>query len=117
MIRGRRFETLLPFLKTLKLKINMDYADIEYKGSKYPVRVSHMALKGLKADTGKTVEDLSMKNIELYESLFYHSLRAGAEYTGQPMTLKKEDMEKVLDACLFQFVGLIPQFFNTEKKS
>ena len=89
----------------------MDTVNIKYKGKDYPVRVSYYALKMLRAETGKNIEDAE-KDIAIYESLLYHSLMAGAQYTGQQLDLKKDDMVWMLDACFDQFVAALGKFFQ-----
>ena len=88
----------------------MDVVNIEYKGKKYPVRVSYYALKMLRAETGKNIEDAE-KDMAIYESLLYHSLVAGANYTGQELDLDKEQMVWMLDACFTDFIAALGKFF------
>lgn len=89
---------------------------ITYKEKKYPIRVSYRTLKGVKADTGKDLEDIGSLELHEYESLLYHSLAAGAKVVDKEPPFTKEDMEDVLDECMMEFVGLIPTFFPSPEK-
>ena len=93
----------------------MDY--LNYKKSKWPVRVSYYALKQYQVETGKdvsTIED-DMTNLEV---LLFHSLVAGSKAENTEMTIKRDDMEFMLDECLNDFnVILIGSFQNTPKPS
>lgn len=85
---------------------------IEYKEKKYPIRISYIALNGFKKDTGKGFADLGEEmDLEYYESLLFHSLRAGCLFEGIEMPFEKKDMELVLDMCMMDFLLLIPKFF------
>lgn len=94
---------------------------ITYNNKQYPFRVGYYAIKHasleIKETTGK---ELSMDDIfseeagmEIYEPLLYHSLVVGAKVTDIPLDLKREDMEFVLDFCLFEFVSKLVTFFPT----
>lgn len=92
---------------------------ISYKNKKYPVRVGYYALKhatreveeknpGVKVE----MEDVLSGNMEIYEPLLFHSLVMGAKAMDKELTdIKREDMEFVLDECLFEFIAIIPKFF------
>lgn len=85
---------------------------VEYQGKQLPIRVSYYAMKVLKEKSGKRFEDID-QDVELYLPLFYASLQAGAWAVNQPLEIKEEDAEKVLDVCFFDFIKLIPEFFQT----
>lgn len=84
---------------------------ITYKNEKYPFKVGYYALKMLKQDTGKSLESLGQDDLEVYESLLFHSLKQGHTLENKEFKFTKEDMEQVLDECFFEFVELIPTFF------
>lgn len=74
------------------------------------MRVSYFALKNVKSDTGKTVEEAG-DNMEVYESLLWYSLVSGHRFEQKDLALRREDMEDVLDHCFFEFTRAIPKFF------
>lgn len=86
---------------------------VEYQGKKLPIRISYYAIKILKEKSGKRFEEID-EDVALYAPLFYASLQAGAWATNTPLEIKEEDVEKVLDACFFDFIKLIPEFFQTK---
>jgi hypothetical protein len=94
----------------------MDFAHITYKNKQYPIRVSYFAMKHFQAATGKNIEELTSNDISAYEHLLYPAMQAGAKYCDTTLELKPEDMEYVLDECLFEFIELIPRFFEVTKK-
>lgn len=83
---------------------------ITYKGTKYPVRIGYFVLKMVKAETGKSIEDAS-EDLSIYETILFYALQKGARVTGQEFSFTKEQMEDVLEECLFEFIALIPSFF------
>lgn len=89
---------------------------INYKGEKYPVRISYYAIKKLK-DEGKNIQlgvddqSLASMDAEILEILLYHSLIAGAKAENKEMELPREEMEWVLDECMLEFIKLLPLFF------
>lgn len=85
---------------------------INYKGKKYPIRISTYAMKMLQKETDKTVDDLmNVNDIALYEPLLYYAMVAGAKAEGSELDILREDVEWVLDECFIEFVKLIPKFF------
>ena len=89
---------------------------ITYKEKKYPIRISYMAIMGLKEDTGKGMEDMGEgMDKATIESLAYHSLKSGAKAQGNEMPFKKEDIEDILEDCFMEFISLIPLFFPEDK--
>jgi hypothetical protein len=83
---------------------------ITYRGEKFPVRISYYCIKKFQEETGKSIEELD-KDISLLEVLLYHGLVAGAKAENVPMTLKKEDMEFVLDESMNEFNEILMSFF------
>jgi hypothetical protein len=97
---------------------------INYKGKKHPVKIGYYVLKMLKAETGKEITDVFQEgntNLEIYEPLLFYALKKGAKDTDQEFAFKMEDMEDVLDDCLFDFIAMLPDFFpqlqQTDKKT
>jgi hypothetical protein len=86
---------------------------INYQEKQYPVRVSYWVMKALKEKSGKRFEEID-EDVALYEPLFYAALQAGAWEMNQELTIKEEDVPKVLDACFFEFISFIPEFFAKE---
>jgi catalase len=88
------------------------YKTINIKGKEYPVRVSYIVLKRVKEDTGKALEQVTGNDFEVYESLLYYALQQGAKAADKADPgFEKKDMEEMLDACFFEFVKIIPDFF------
>ena len=89
---------------------------IEYKKKKYPIRISYMAIMGLKKDTGKGLEDMgSGMDEKTIESLLFHSLKSGAVAEGNEMPFKKADLVDILEECFMDFISMIPKFFPDNK--
>jgi len=97
---------------------------IIYNKKEYPISVGYYALKHTSRELTKDgKENLSMEailsgNIESYEPLLYYSLVMGAKKEGQTLDLTREDMEFMLDECLWKFIEILPKFFpqgNVEK--
>ncbi len=84
---------------------------ITYKEQKYPVRVSYLALKKLKATTGKALADVANDDFEVYEKLFYYAMVSGANAVDEKLKFEETDMEDILDECFMEFMELIPLFF------
>ena len=78
----------------------MDY--LTYKGVKWPLRVSYYALKKYQLETGKDIDTLQ-DDIENLEILVHYSIEAGCRAEDKEFTLKREDMELVLDESLSEF--------------
>ena len=93
---------------------------IAYKDDKYPIRISYYALKMVKQETGKALDNLE-EDITLLEPLLFYSLAAGHKAEGKNFTVNREEIEFMLDECWLDFVELIKNFFpngdpNVEKK-
>ena len=66
------------------------------KATSYFASFSYYAISRLKLETGKDIADID-KDVEAYETLFYHALVAGCTHEGvQPPT--KEQVPGILDA-------------------
>jgi len=92
---------------------------INYKGTKYPIRVAYRALNGFKKDTGIDFEKMGKgeeKDLEYYEPLLFYSLVSGCKGEEIKMPFTREQMPDVLDECMFEFVALLPLFFPEELK-
>lgn len=83
---------------------------LPFRGQKYPVRISYYAIKKFQQETGKAIEELD-SDISLLESLLWYGLVAGAQADNVELTLKKEDMEFVLDESLIDFNEILMSFF------
>lgn len=87
------------------------------KGKKHPVRISYFALKMLKAEAGVSLENIAKQDdFSAYETLLFYSLMQGAKVTEQEFTIKREDIEMIMDEVFFDFIKLIPIFFPSAKK-
>ena len=91
----------------------MDY--LEYKGDKWPLRVSYYALKQYQAETGKGIETLD-EEISNLEILLHFAIVAGCKAEDKEFTLKREDMEFLLDESLPQFNEILTGSFAAQTK-
>lgn len=90
---------------------------ITYKEKQYPVRLSYRVFKGLKKDLGKVnLKDLESLDPDLLEAMMWHGLVVGHRFTGETLELKRQDMEDVLDECMFEFIELVPIFFPKKEE-
>ena len=89
---------------------------LECKGQELPIRVSYYALKKMKQSLGRTVSLTDSSDYDAYEELLYHSLVKGHKEEGIEMPFKREDMEDVMDEVYFDFIALIPFFFQTKEE-
>lgn len=87
---------------------------ITYKKKQYPIRLSYLALKKFKQETGKDFEKLDDNDIEIYETMLFYALESGGKAMDTPNPFKREIMEEILDECFFDFVKLVPKFFPAE---
>jgi len=86
----------------------MDY--LTYKKEKWPLRVSYYALKQYQLETGKGIEALE-EEISNLEILLHYSIVAGCRATDKEFTLKREDMEFLLDESLTEFNEILTGSF------
>ena len=85
---------------------------ITYKKQKLPIRVSYFVMKKIKEVHGKEIDELTDKDISIYEDFLYYALISGHRAEGKTMTLEQKDMEDVLDETFFEFIKLIQEFFQ-----
>jgi hypothetical protein len=85
---------------------------IKYKGEDLPIRVSYYALKMLKAECNKPISQLKEDDYDAYEALLYYALKQGFKKVEKEFTIKREEMEDVMDECFFEFIKIIPSFFT-----
>ena len=89
---------------------------VEYltiQDTKYPVRIGYSVMKHVKAKTGLSFSEALQKaskeeDLEIYETILYHALKMGAfAETGKAeIPFNEEDMEMVLDLCLYDLMPL-----------
>jgi len=83
---------------------------ITYKGEKWPVRISYFSIKKFQEETGKNIEEIE-KDISLLEVLLWYGMIAGHTAENKPMTLKRDDMQFILDESMNEFNDIIISFF------
>ena len=83
---------------------------LPYKGEKWPIRISYYAIKMFQEETKKDVSEID-KDISLLEVLLWFALIAGHTAEGKPMTLKRDEMQFMLDESLDEFNELMMSFF------
>lgn len=86
----------------------MDY--LTFKGEQWPVRVSYYALKQYQLETGKGIETLE-DDVTNLEILLDYALKAGCKAEDKEYTLKREDMEFILDESLSDFNKILTGSF------
>jgi len=91
----------------------MDY--LNYKGDKWPLRVSYYALKQYQLETGKGIETLE-DEISNLEILLHFAIVAGCKAEEKEFTLKREDMEFMLDESLNDFNAILTGSFPDPQK-
>jgi hypothetical protein len=89
---------------------------ITYKGEKWPVRISYYAIKKFQEETKKDISELD-KDIAFLEILLWYGLIAGHIAETKPMTLKREEMEFILDESMNEFNEAILSFFPLQTDS
>lgn len=85
---------------------------ITYKKTKYPVRISYMALKHFRQEAKELYPENSVEindsmDLGLFEILLYFAMLAGHHALDQEMVLERKDMEYVLDESLTEFIGIL----------
>lgn len=87
---------------------------LKVKEENLPIRISYFALKKFQEETGKSLmggEGLQDMFTGELEVLLFYGLQSGHKMEGKVFSYKKEQMEDILDMCLFEFIKLIPEFF------
>jgi len=82
----------------------MDY--ITFKGKKWPVRISYMALKRYQMETGKSIETLE-EDLTNFEILLHFALQAGCKAMDKECPFERKDMEEILDESLQEFTQIM----------
>lgn len=90
--------------------MNAEVKYISFKNQQWPIRVSYYAIKKFQEETKKDISEVD-KDISLLEVLLWYSLIAGHTATGVPVTLKREDMEFILDESMVEFNEILMSFF------
>ena len=86
---------------------------LKFENQELPIRISYYALKRLKLDLGRSFStDDDGTDYEVYETLLYYALKKGYEKTDKEFPFSKDDMEKIMDEVYFDFLRLIPEFFE-----
>lgn len=85
---------------------------ITYKGEQWPVRISYYAIKQFTKDTGVDIRDID-KDVSYLETLLWFGLIAGCNAESKELTLKREEMEFILDESMNEFNDAIMKFFPT----
>jgi len=84
---------------------------LEINGKKHPVKLGYTAFKKLQGLHGISIDDIHSGHWDYYEQALFYALETGAKLEGEEFTFKMEDMEVLLEECLWEFVGVIPLFF------
>jgi len=78
----------------------VDY--ITYEGKQLPVKISFSALNAFEKETGLTMSQIG-EELKNHEIILWHALRAGHYKAKEELTIKREDVEWILDECLGQY--------------
>jgi len=92
----------------------MDY--LKFKGEEWPIRVSYYALKQYQIETGKGIETLE-SDVTNLEILLHYAIIAGCKAEDKEFTLKREDMEFLLDESLPDFNKILTSSFQASTGS
>lgn len=85
---------------------------ITFKGEKLPIRLSYLVFKGLRKDLGEiSLDKLETMDSDVMETMLWHGLRSGYKSEEKENPFKREQMEDILDECMFEFIEIIPLFF------
>jgi hypothetical protein len=96
---------------------------ISYKGEKYPIRIAYTAYKHFKSETKKDFSDFAkddVSEIELLEAIeviLWYGLLSGCKADNQEMTLKREEIEFILDESIIEVIEAINKFKPPYKSS
>lgn len=93
---------------------------IKIKGKEYPVVISYYALKHTNLELEKqgrqlSIDEMFKGSLEICEPLLYYGLVAGARREGVELDISRDEIEFILDECLWKFLELLPKFFPTNK--
>ena len=87
---------------------------VEYiviKGEQHPIQLGYQAYKKLQKKHRIQIDDISSVKWENYEPALFYALEMGARADGVEFTFKLDEMEEVLNECLWDFVAMMPKFF------
>lgn len=88
----------------------------KYKGEKYPIRMSNMAMEGFQEETGNTnLKDMSVKD---WRILLKHALKWGHTVAEKEYNLTERDVMMLVDDndTFLEFVEVIKAFSQTPQK-
>ncbi len=85
---------------------------IQYEDRKIPLRISHLALKMVKEETGRSISSMTDDDYESYEILFFYAIQSGYNARKETNPISREEASNILDEVFFEFLNLIPEFFT-----
>ena len=94
---------------------------LNYLEKSYPIKVGYYAIKHTQREIRETTNtELSMENVlrgdlEVMEPMIYYALKMGHRLEGQEMTISRDEIEFMLDVCLFDFLKLVQKFKPDEQ--
>ena len=84
---------------------------ITFRGQKYPLRISYKALKGVAMVLGREFKgDAEVFDFEGAEELMFQAIKAGCEFAGEQMDVKRDQVEDILDECFDEFIAAFVAF-------
>lgn len=86
----------------------VDY--IHYKGEQYPIRIAYSAAKRFKAETKKDFDELLKDDLSALEIILWYGLISGHVAENKELTLKRDEMEYILDESLEEFTRILSGF-------
>lgn len=75
---------------------------INYKGEKYPIRISYYVLQMVQKESGKNLSEMD-EDFEVQKDILWYALVAGHKMADKTLTIPREDMVWVLDECYMEF--------------
>ena len=89
---------------------------IEFNEKKYPVKLGVFSLQEMQEREGIDLSEMET-NISLYKPVLFLALQLGARIKREPLELKEEDMDIVLDECMVEFALMIPEWIGKDTET
>lgn len=92
------------------------YKNLEFKGTKHPVRISNSVLGEWQEETGKTdMRNMTFRDIRI---ILWHSLMEGYEFAEKECNLKMKDVKMMVDdqGTVETFLKMVPEFYPPPKE-
>lgn len=94
--------------------MSMQY--ITYNEKKYPVKLGIFSLQELQQKNNLDLSEME-DDITIYKPVLFLALQLGARISKQELDIPEEDMDLVLDECLFDFSSFIPDWLGADPET